>query len=142
MTQAKGSIGYVEYAYALQNKMASVKMVNHDGDAVTPSAAAFQAAAANADWAHSDNYYVILTNQPGADTWPIAGATFILMHKQPADAAASAEALKFFNWAYAKGGEAAKALDYVPLPTGGRGADRKDLGLGNQGAGRQAGVRR
>ncbi len=117
VAQTKGAIGYVEYAYALQNKMASVDMINLDGKAVAPNAAAFQAAAANADWAKSDSYYVILTNQPGADTWPIAGATFILMYKQPVDAAASADALKFFAWAYAKGGKQAEELDYVPLPT-------------------------
>jgi phosphate transport system substrate-binding protein len=114
--QTKGAIGYVEYAYALQNKMASVNMINSAGKIVAPNAAAFQAAAGNADWAKSDDYYVILTNQPGDATWPIAGATFILMYKKPVDAAASREALKFFDWAYAKGGAAAEALDYVPLP--------------------------
>ncbi|HEY1943127.1 MAG TPA: phosphate ABC transporter substrate-binding protein PstS [Roseiarcus sp.] len=116
VAQTKGAIGYVEYAYAKQNKMTSVDMINVDGKRVAPNAAAFQAAAANADWAKSDDYYVILTNQPGADTWPIAGATFILMHKQPVDPAASLEALKFFDWAYAKGTKAAEDLDYVPLP--------------------------
>ena len=116
VTQAKGSIGYVEYAYALENKMASVKMINKEGKAVAPNSAAFQAAAANADWAHSDQYYVILTDQPGAETWPIAGATFILMYKQAVDPAASAEALKFFDWAYKNGAKAAESLDYVPLP--------------------------
>jgi len=116
VTQTKGSIGYVEYAYAKQNKMASVNMINLDGKAVAPDAAAFQAAAAGADWAKSDQYYVILTNEPGAASWPIAGATFILMHKQPDDPAAALEALKFFAWAYAKGGKAAEDLDYVPLP--------------------------
>jgi phosphate transport system substrate-binding protein len=116
VTQTKGSIGYVEYAYALENKMASVKMINKEGKAVVPSSASFQAAAGNADWAHSDQYYVILTDQPGADTWPIAGATFILMYKQPVDPTASAEALKFFDWAYKNGSKAAEALDYVPLP--------------------------
>ncbi len=116
VTQAKGSIGYVEYAYALENKMASVKMINQAGKAVAPNSTSFQAAAGNADWAHSDQYYVILTDQPGADTWPIAGATFILMYKQPVDPAASAEALKFFDWAYSKGSKAAEELDYVPLP--------------------------
>jgi phosphate transport system substrate-binding protein len=116
VAQTKGAIGYVEYAYAKQNKMAFVDMINSDGKAVAPDASAFQAAAANADWAKSEDYYVILTNQPGAATWPIAGATFILMYKQPADATASAEALKFFDWAYAKGGKAAEELDYVPLP--------------------------
>jgi phosphate transport system substrate-binding protein len=116
VTQAKGAIGYVEYAYALQNKMASVNMINADGKTIAPNAAAFQAAAANADWAKSDHYYVILTDQPGATTWPIAGATFILMYQHPDDAAASAEALKFFNWAYTNGGKQAEDLDYVPLP--------------------------
>jgi phosphate transport system substrate-binding protein len=116
VAQTKGAIGYVEYAYALENKMASMKMINHDGQAVAPSAASFQAAAGNADWAHSDHYYVILTNQPGAETWPIAGATFILMYTQPVDPAASAEALKFYEWAYKNGKQAAEALDYVPLP--------------------------
>ena len=116
VSQTKGAIGYVEYAYALQNKMASVDMVNLDGKRVKPDATAFQAAAANADWAKSDHYFVVLTNQPGPTTWPIAGATFILMYKQPVDAAAAGEALKFFNWAYAKGDKMAEALDYVPLP--------------------------
>ena len=116
VAQTKGAIGYVEYAYALENKMASVKMINHDGKAVAANAAAFQAAAANADWANSDHYYVILTSQPGADTWPIAGATFILMYQQAVDPAASGEALKFFDWAYKNGKQAAEALDYVPLP--------------------------
>ncbi len=114
--QTKGAIGYVEYAYALQNKMASVDMMNLDGKRVQPNAAAFQAAAANADWAKSDHYYVILTNQPGADTWPIAGATFILMYQHPDDVAAAGDALKIFAWAYANGSKAAEALDYVPLP--------------------------
>ena len=96
--------------------MASVKIINEAGKAVAPNSASFQAAAGNADWAHSDQYYVILTDQPGADTWPIAGATFILMYKQSADPVASAEALKFFDWAYKNGSQAAEALDYVPLP--------------------------
>jgi len=117
VTQAKGAIGYVEYAYALQNKMAAVDMINADGKRVVPNAAAFQAAAANADWAKSDHYYIILTNQPGATTWPIAGATFILMYQHPDDTAAAGEALKFFNWAYTNGGKQAEELDYVPLPT-------------------------
>ena len=93
VAQTKGAIGYVEYAYALENKMASVKMINQEGKAIAANAAAFQAAAANADWAHSDHYYVILTNQPGADTWPIAGATFILMYQKAVDPAASGEAI-------------------------------------------------
>ncbi len=116
VANTKGAIGYVEYAYAKQNKMTTVNMINKDGKTVAPSAAAFQAAAANADWEKSDHYHVILTNQPGADTWPIAGATFILIHSQPQDPAAATEALKFFAWAYKKGGKMAEELDYVPMP--------------------------
>jgi phosphate transport system substrate-binding protein len=114
--QTKGAIGYVEYAYAKENNMTYAKMINHDGKIVSPNAAAFQAAAEHADWAHSDSYYVILTEQSGSDTWPIAGATFILMYKQPNNIENSAAALKFFDWAYAQGGKMAADLDYVPLP--------------------------
>ncbi len=116
MIQTKGAIGYVEYAYAKENKMTSVSMINKDGKVVKPDAAAFQAAAAHADWAHSDDYYVILTDEPGPDSWPIAGATFILMYKQPPNVNDSAAALKFFDWAYTNGGKMAEDLDYVPLP--------------------------
>ena len=112
----KGSIGYVEYAYAKQNKMTSVKMINKEGKPVAANAEGFQAAAANADFDRADNFYVILTEQPGAGSWPIAGATFILMYKQPSDAASATEALKFFSWAYEKGGKMADELDYVPMP--------------------------
>jgi phosphate transport system substrate-binding protein len=116
VANTKGAIGYVEYAYAKQNKMTSVNMINKDGKSVAPSAAAFQAAAANADWEKADHYYVILTDQPGAESWPIAGATFILIHKQPQDPAAATEALKFFVWAYKNGDKMAEELDYVPMP--------------------------
>jgi phosphate transport system substrate-binding protein len=116
VANTKGAIGYVEYAYAIQNKMASVNMINKDGKTVPPSAEAFQAAAANADWEKSDHYYIILTDQPGAASWPIAGATFILIHTQPQDPAAATEALKFFAWAYKNGGKMAEELDYVPMP--------------------------
>ena len=116
VAQTKGAIGYVEYAYAKQNNMTSVHMINKDGKTVAPNAQAFQAAAANASWEKSDSFYVILTDKPGAGSWPIAGATFILMYKQPRDPAASAEALKFFDWAYAKGNKMADVLDYVPMP--------------------------
>ncbi|CCJ07856.1 phosphate ABC transporter substrate-binding protein PstS [Methylocystis sp. SC2] len=113
----KGAIGYVEYAYVKQNKMTFTKVVNKAGKPVAPNADSFQAAAASADWANSDSYYVILTDEPGPKSWPIAGATFILMHKQPADPAVSAEALKFFAWAYtATGDKLAEELDYVPMP--------------------------
>jgi phosphate transport system substrate-binding protein len=116
VSQTKGSIGYVEYAYAKQNGMTTVGMINNDGKTVVPDAAAFQAAAAYADWEKADSFYVILTNQPGAASWPIAGATFILIYKQPQDPVAAVEALKFFAWAYAKGDKMAEALDYVPMP--------------------------
>jgi phosphate transport system substrate-binding protein len=116
VANTKGSIGYVEYAYAKQNMMNAVNMINKDGKSVAPSAAAFQAAAANADWEKADHYYVVLTDQPGAESWPIAGATFILIHKQPQDPAAATEALKFFAWAYTKGDKMAEELDYVPMP--------------------------
>ncbi len=114
--QTQGALGYVEYAYAKQNSLAFIRMINHDGVAVEPTAEAFQAASAKTDWAHAPGFYVVLTNQPGHDAWPIAGATFILVYKQPADVAKTKQVLSFFNWAYASGGDMAKALDYVPLP--------------------------
>jgi phosphate transport system substrate-binding protein len=116
VSQTKGSIGYVEYAYALQNKLVYTKLINKEGKAVGPTSAAFQAAAANADWNSAPGYDVILANQPGAESWPMTAATFILIHKQPDDAAAVTEALKFFAWAYAKGDKMAEELDYVPMP--------------------------
>jgi phosphate transport system substrate-binding protein len=114
--QTKGSIGYVEYAYALQNKLISTKMTNKDGKTVAPTSEAFQAAAANANWNSVPGYGVILANQPGAGSWPMTAATFILIPKQPQDVAAATAALKFFAWAYAKGGKMAEELDYVPMP--------------------------
>jgi len=115
-TQTDGAIGYVEYAYAKQNKMTYTKMVNTDGKVVEPKTAAFQAAAASVDWAKSPGYYVILTNQPGADSWPITGASFILIYKQPDDPEAVKTALAFFDWAYQDGDKMAEDLDYVPIP--------------------------
>jgi phosphate transport system substrate-binding protein len=114
--QTKGSIGYVEYAYALQNKLVFTKMMNKDGKTVAPTSEAFQAAAANADWNSVPSYGVILANQPGAASWPMTAATFILVPKQPRDPAATTSALKFFAWAYAKGGKMAEELDYVSMP--------------------------
>jgi phosphate transport system substrate-binding protein len=114
--QTKGSIGYVEYAYAKQNKLTNTKLVNKDGKTIAPTAQSFMAAAAAANWEGTPGFGVVLTNEPGADSWPLAGATFILMHKQPQDANASREALKFFDWAYAKGDKMAEDLDYVPMP--------------------------
>ena len=116
MSQTKGSIGYVEYAYALQNKLVYTKMINKDGKTVAPTSAAFQAAAANADWNSVPGYGVILANQPVPSLWPMTAATLILIHKQPDDPAAAAAALKFFAWAYTKGDKMAEELDYVPMP--------------------------
>jgi len=116
VVQTKGSIGYVEYAYAKQNKLTFVDMINKDGKAVAPEIKSFQAAAANADWAKSEDFFVILTEQPGAASWPIAGATFILVYAEPQDSAATGEALKFFDWAYKNGDKMAEDLDYVPMP--------------------------
>lgn len=116
ISQTKNSIGYVEYAYAKQNKLIYTGMVNSAGKTVQPTVPAFQAAAANADWSKAPGYYVILTNQPGDASWPITAATFILMHKVPTDKAASDEALKFFKWAFEKGGKMAEELDYIPMP--------------------------
>ncbi|MDW6022027.1 phosphate ABC transporter substrate-binding protein PstS [Mesorhizobium sp. BAC0120] len=116
VAQTVGAIGYVEYAYAKQNKLTYADMINKDGKKVEPTAAAFSAAAANADWNSQPGYGVILANQPGAETWPMTSATWILVYKKPDDAAATAEALKFFAWSYAKGDEMAAQLDYVPMP--------------------------
>jgi phosphate transport system substrate-binding protein len=116
ISQTKNSIGYVEYAYAKQNKLTYTAMVNKAGKTVQPTVEAFQSAASNADWAHAPGFYVILTDQPGEKSWPITASTFILMHKEPADKAASGEALKFFKWAFANGGKMAEELDYIPMP--------------------------
>jgi phosphate transport system substrate-binding protein len=116
VARTKGSIGYVEYAYALQNQLTYTKMINKSGQAVAPTSEAFQAAAANADWKSQPGYGVILANQSGDKSWPMTAATWILIYKQPQDAASTAEALKFFAWAYKTGGKLAEALDYVPMP--------------------------
>ncbi len=116
VANTRGSVGYVEYAYAKQNNLTFAKLVNKDGKTVAPDMAAFQAAAANADWAKEKGFYQILTDQPGAASWPITAATFILMPKQPKDVAAAAEALKFFNWSFANGAKSAVDLDYIPMP--------------------------
>jgi phosphate transport system substrate-binding protein len=116
VAQTKGSIGYVEYAYAKQNKLTHAKMVNKDGKVVAPSSDSFQAAAANADWNSKPGYGVILANQPGATSWPMTAATWILIHRKPQDPAAAVETLKFFAWSYAKGDKMAEDLDYVPMP--------------------------
>ena len=116
VANTKGSIGYVEYAYAKQNKLTHTKMINKDGKAVAPTAESFQAAAANADWKSQPGFGVILANQPGANSWPMTAATWILVHKKPADPVAVGETLKFFGWAYKKGDKMAEELDYVAMP--------------------------
>jgi phosphate transport system substrate-binding protein len=116
VSQTRNSIGYVEYAYAKQNKMTYTALVNKDGKTVQPTVEAFQAAAANADWAKAPGYYLILTEQPGDKSWPITASTFILMHKDATDKAASQEAIKFFRYAFEKGDKMAEELDYIPMP--------------------------
>ncbi len=116
VANTKGAIGYVEYAYAKQNKLTFTKLVNKAGKAVMPTAESFQAAAASADWKSQPGYGVILANQPGDNSWPMTAATWILIYKKPQDAATTSEALKFFAWSFAKGGKAAEELDYVPMP--------------------------
>jgi phosphate transport system substrate-binding protein len=116
VSQTKNSIGYVEYAYAKQNKLTYGAVINKAGKTVQPNIGAFQAAAANADWAGAKNYFVILTDQPGEASWPITGATFILMHKDATDKKASQEAIKFFKWSFEKGDKMAEELDYIPMP--------------------------
>ena len=111
-----GSIGYVEYAYALQNKMSYAQLQNREGRFVKPESRNFQAAAAGADWQNAPGFYMILTNEPGRDSWPITGATFILMHKVQKDPKAAKRVLEFFNWAYDNGDSMASQLDYIPMP--------------------------
>jgi len=114
--QTPNSIGYVEYAYALQNHLSHTLMTNHEGHFVKPDSKTFQSAAANADWAKAAGFYLVLTDQPGKDSWPITGASFILMQKSPEHPDRAAEALKFFKWSFASGGKMAEELDYVPMP--------------------------
>ena len=114
--QIKGSIGYVELAYALQNKMTYLSLQNAAGNWVLPSAESFAAAAASADWAGAKDFNLVITNAPGPDAWPITATNFILMHKQAKDPARAQHARDFFKWAYENGQAQASALDYVPLP--------------------------
>jgi phosphate transport system substrate-binding protein len=113
--QTVGSIGYVEYAYAVQNKAAYVNLQNHDGQFVAPTAAAFAASAAGADWTKAPGFYLLLVDQPGAQTWPISGATFLLVRKDT-DAGKRQQVLKFADWFYRNGDAEADKLNYVPLP--------------------------
>ena len=112
----KGAIGYVEYAYALQNHMSHVKLQNQAGNYVDPTSTNFQAAAANADWSNAPGFYMVLTDQPGANSWPITGATFILMHTSQAKPDVAKAVLSFFAWSYKNGDDMAANLDYVPMP--------------------------
>ncbi len=114
--KVNGAIGYVEFAYALQNKMSHVKLQNKDGNFAEPSIESFQAAAANADWQHAKGYYLVLTDQPGAQTWPITGASFIIMYKEQKDGVHAKQTLSFFDWCYKHGADLAVNLDYVPMP--------------------------
>ena len=114
--QTPGAIGYVEYAYAKQNAMTYALMQNKNGAFVSPDAKNFAAAAANAKWSSAPGFYLLLLDQPGADAWPITGATFILVHTKQADAAKAKEVLSFFDWCYKNGDAAAAQLDYVALP--------------------------
>jgi len=116
--QIPNSIGYVEYAYAVQNHLGYARMKNAAGKVVEPNAASFQAAASTADWAHAKNFNLLMTNAPGANAWPITATSWVIMYKQPKNAANSKVALDFFRYAYTTGKSAATALDYVPLPAG------------------------
>jgi phosphate transport system substrate-binding protein len=111
-----GAIGYVEYAYALQLKMSTVRLKNKAGKVVEPTIETFQAAAASADWKNAPGFYMVLINQPGEKSWPITGASFILLRKEQADPARAAAMLKFFDWCLKHGGDDAKSLHYVPMP--------------------------
>ncbi|MBV8168361.1 MAG: substrate-binding domain-containing protein, partial [Alphaproteobacteria bacterium] len=111
-----GAIGYVEYAYAKQNKLVYTLLKNKDGEFAKPDSAAFQAAAASADWAKAPGFNLLLTQQAGKDSWPISGATFILMYKKQDKPDVAKQVLDFFAWAYKNGGQLAEGLDYVPMP--------------------------
>ena len=112
----KNSIGYVEFAYALQNKLDHARLKNRDGNFVEPSIESFMAAAEGADWKGTPGYSVVLTDQPGKEAWPISGATFILVHKKPENCSNMKNVLGFFDWAYRNGAGMARSLDYVPIP--------------------------
>jgi len=114
--QIPNSLGYVEYAYALQNHIGYALMKNAAGKLVKPMTSSFQAAAATADWAHAKDFDLLMTNAPGADAWPITATSWVIMYKQPKNAANSKVSFDFFKFAYEHGQEQARSLDYVPLP--------------------------
>jgi phosphate transport system substrate-binding protein len=115
-SRTAGAIGYVEYSYALQSKLAFTRMVNHDGIAVEPSAKSFQAAVANADWQSSLSYRVVPVDQPGHDSWPMTAVSFVLIHAKYEKPDTAKELLKFFGWVFHDGRNLAENLQYVPLP--------------------------
>ena len=127
--RVNGSIGYVEFAFAKQNNLSHATLKNLSGEWVQPTIESFQEAAANADWVNSDHYYLVLTNQPGDGSWPIAGATFILIHKEQADAAKAQAMFEFLDWCYDHGDEMAIDKDYVPVPDNVVGMVRATWGL-------------
>jgi phosphate transport system substrate-binding protein len=112
----KGAFGYIEYAYAKKNKIAHAQLKNRDGNFVQPDDSTFKAAAAGADWANAPGMYLLLTNQTGKDSWPATGASFIIMHKQQADALTGRAILKFFDWSYKNGAKMSEELEYVHMP--------------------------
>ena len=116
LQRAKGSIGYIEYAYAKKNKIAHTLLKNKDGKWVAPDDETFKAAADGAEWTGTNGMNTILTDQKGAKSWPITGASFIIMHRQQADSLTGRAVLKFFNWSFNNGSQMATDLDYVPLP--------------------------
>jgi phosphate transport system substrate-binding protein len=126
--QTPGAVGYVEFAYATQNKMTYANLQSHDGGFVAPTADAFAAAASGADWSKAPGNYLLLIDQAGPQTWPITGATFILLHKQQDDAAKGKAVLSFFDWAFKNGDAAARELNYVPLPQAVKDLVRKQWG--------------
>ena len=116
VSRTRGAIGYVEYAFAKQNDLTHTQMDSAEGKFLQPTMETFQSAAANGDWANAPGYHLLLNNQPGADSWPMTAATFILMHKDQKDSEKAKEILKFFNWSYENGADAAEELDYIPMP--------------------------
>jgi phosphate transport system substrate-binding protein len=115
-SRTTGAIGYVEYAYALQNKLTYVKLINKEGNTVSPDSKSFQAAAANADWQKAPGFYLLLTDQAGKESWPITGASFILMYNKQDKPDSAKAVLSFFDWSYHNGQKLADELDYVPMP--------------------------
>jgi phosphate transport system substrate-binding protein len=111
-----GALSYVEFAHAKRRKLAFTRLINREGRIVTPDTPSFQAAAANADWRRTTDYHAILTNQRGAQSWPITGVSFALMHRKVENGPAAGEALRFFDWAYYRGSAHAADSEYVPLP--------------------------